>query len=167
MKRFKILCLSMGLAVLSTMPVYAQWEQTGTTWKYENEGSYLSNTWAWIDGNNDGISECYYFGADGIMLSNATTADGYLVNADGQWIVNGIVQTKAVGAENSNNQSQVENNVNGPGGEQGQANGTQESTPPPSSDGGGSKLLNHYYPDQTGVGGEGGDTTGGMEGEHR
>lgn len=136
MKRFKILCLSMGLAVLSTMPVYAQWEQTGTTWKYENEGSYLSNTWAWIDGNNDGISECYYFGADGIMLSNATTADGYLVNADGQWIVNGIVQTKAVGSEKTKSQSQpnVDNNGNGAVNQPG-----TEATAPPSTEGGNSE----------------------------
>lgn len=105
MKRFKILCLSMGLAVLSTMPVYAQWEQTGTTWKYENEGSYLSNTWAWIDGNNDGISECYYFGADGLMLSSSITPDNYMVNENGAWTVDGVVQTKTTGNVSSNKQS--------------------------------------------------------------
>ena len=77
------------------MPVYAGWEQTGATWKYQNtDKTYMTNTWAWLDGNNDGISECYYFGADGIMLSNVTTADGFLVNADGQWVVNNVVQTK-------------------------------------------------------------------------
>ena len=105
MKRFRILCLSMGLAVLSTMPVYAQWEQTGTTWKYENEGSYLSNTWAWIDGNNDGISECYYFGADGLMLSSSITPDNYMVNENGAWTVDGVVQTKTTGNVSSNKQS--------------------------------------------------------------
>lgn len=164
MKKFKLLCAVISITILSTMPVYAGWEQTGATWKYQNtDKTYMTNTWAWLDGNNDGISECYYFGADGIMLSNATTADGYLVNADGQWIVNGIVQTKAAGAEKSNNQPQVENNVNGPDGEQGQANGTQESTPPPSSSGGGKFIF--ADPGETAVGGQ--DTSGGMEGEHR
>lgn len=95
MKKFKLLCAVISITILSTMPVYAGWEQTGATWKYQNtDKTYMTNTWAWLDGNNDGISECYYFGADGIMLSNVTTADGFLVNADGQWVVNNVVQTK-------------------------------------------------------------------------
>lgn len=96
MKKFKILCLSMCLTVLSTIPAYAQWEQTGTTWKYGQAGSYLSNTWAWLDGNNDGIAECYYFGADCLMLSNTITPDNYTVNIDGAWTIDGVVQTKVV-----------------------------------------------------------------------
>lgn len=95
MKKFKLLCAVISITILSTMPVYAGWEQTGATWKYQNtDKTYMTNTWAWLDGNNDGISECYYFGADGIMLSNVTTADGYLINANGQWVVNNVVQTK-------------------------------------------------------------------------
>lgn len=95
MKKFKLLCAVISFTILSTMPVYAGWEQTGATWKYQNtDKTYMTNSWAWLDGNNDGISECYYFGADGIMLSNVTTADGYLINANGQWVVNNVVQTK-------------------------------------------------------------------------
>lgn len=95
MKKFKLLCAVISITILSTMQAYAGWEQTEATWKYQNtDKTYMTNTWAWLDGNNDGISECYYFGADGIMLSNVTTADGFLVNADGQWVVNNVVQTK-------------------------------------------------------------------------
>lgn len=87
--------LIMGLSVASTMTVFAGWEQTGATWKYQNtDKTYLTNTWSWIDGNGDGIAECYYFNADGIMAANTTTPDNYTVNENGAWTVNGIVQVK-------------------------------------------------------------------------
>ena len=44
------------------------------------------NGWRWIDGNQDGVSECYYFDAEG-WLTSTTTPDGYTVNADGAWTV--------------------------------------------------------------------------------
>lgn len=55
--------------------------------------------WQWIDRDGDGIMECYYFnqfsdGTKGRLYRNTTTPDGYEVNEDGQWIVNGKIQTK-------------------------------------------------------------------------
>ena len=44
------------------------------------------------------MAECYYFDQTGYMLSNAKTPDGYQVNADGAWVINGAVQTKAATA---------------------------------------------------------------------
>ena len=66
-----------------------------------NYGAMLTG-WQWIDGNGDGLKECYYFnqtsGANGLplgaMLRNATTPDGYTVNANGEWVVDGVVQTR-------------------------------------------------------------------------
>ena len=66
-----------------------------------NYGAMLTG-WQWIDGNGDGLKECYYFnqtsGENGLplgaMLKNATTPDGYTVNANGEWVVNGVVQTR-------------------------------------------------------------------------
>ena len=58
---------------------------TGTTWYHDG--------WQWIDGNKDGISECYYFAPNGYIVTNGKTPDGYDVNADGQWTINGVVQT--------------------------------------------------------------------------
>lgn len=46
-------------------------------------GAALEKTWAWIDGY------CYYFGEDGKMAASCITADGFTVNADGQWTENG------------------------------------------------------------------------------
>ena len=63
--------------------------------KWRNsDGSYASDTWAWLDPNSDGTSECYYFDAAGALLQNTTTPDGYTVNSDGAWVQNGIIQTR-------------------------------------------------------------------------
>lgn len=96
MKKLRCLCAVLGLSVLFSTTAYAQWEQTGTTWKYQTNGTYYNDGWHWIDGNNDNIAECYYFGADGIMLANCTTPDNYIVDMNGAWIVDGIVQTKSL-----------------------------------------------------------------------
>ena len=46
--------------------------------------------WQWIDGN------CYYLDAqgqnEGALYRNTTTPDGYAVDAEGRWVVNGVVQ---------------------------------------------------------------------------
>nr|WP_314833348.1 hypothetical protein [uncultured Oribacterium sp.] len=48
--------------------------------------------WQWIDGN------CYYLDAqgqnEGALYRNTTTPDGYAVDAEGRWVVNGAVQKK-------------------------------------------------------------------------
>lgn len=58
-----------------------------------DDGTYATSGWKWIDGNTDGVSECYYFDNNGYLISD-TTIDGYQINSDGAWIVNGVVQTK-------------------------------------------------------------------------
>ncbi|WP_049962230.1 hypothetical protein [Oribacterium sp. FC2011] len=50
--------------------------------------------WNWLDPNQDGVMECYYFNDDGTYLTNTTTPDGYLVDENGAWIKDGVVQTK-------------------------------------------------------------------------
>ena len=99
-KRFLALALAVMTMLSLTIPVSAAvWKQDNTGWWYqEDNGSYPANTWKWIDGNNDGVAECYYFNEKGYMLSNTTTPDGYQVNASGAWVVNGVVQTQATGS---------------------------------------------------------------------
>ena len=53
--------------------------------------------WVWIS-DAAGVQRCYYLnpvsdGTRGKMLSN-TVVQGYTINAEGQWVVNGVVQTK-------------------------------------------------------------------------
>lgn len=59
--------------------------QTAGTWKqdeagrwyFENaDGTRRTSGWHWLDGNQDGIAECYYFDAEGWMAANTTTPDG-------------------------------------------------------------------------------------------
>ena len=94
--------LASAMAVGMSLTAFAgTWKSNGTGWWYENaDGSYLTG-WNWVDGNGDGIAESYYFQNDGYLLTN-TTVEGYQVNGDGAWVVNGAVQTKGVGASAGN-----------------------------------------------------------------
>ena len=81
-------------SLFAIFPVMAAgWQQDATGWWWQNDdGTFPVNTWQWLDGNNDGIAECYYFDGNGYMLSNTTTPDGYQVNSDGAWVENDAVK---------------------------------------------------------------------------
>ncbi len=71
-----------------------EWRQDSVGYWWRNDdGSYPASSWQWLDGNRDGVAECYYFGPDGYMAAN-TEIDGYQVNSDGAWVANGVVQKK-------------------------------------------------------------------------
>jgi len=63
-------------------------------WWVDNYGNRFSNEWQWVDGNYDGIYECYYFDENGYCVTSTTTSDGYEVNADGKWVLNGQIQAQ-------------------------------------------------------------------------
>ena len=68
-------------------------------WWYANEdGTWANSGWFWIDGNNDGIAENYYFDAQGWMYANTTTPDGYVVNENGAMVLDGQIAIQAVQA---------------------------------------------------------------------
>lgn len=75
--------------------LHAGWYKEGETWYFLNPihdgyyGKTLTNQWVWIDGY------CYLFNADGKMYANCVTPDGYVVNEDGRWTVDGVVQFEA------------------------------------------------------------------------
>lgn len=90
--------LVMGLAISSTA-MAATWRtgaqpNQGRWWYDQEDGTYARNEWRWLDGNQDGLAECYAFDNDGWMYADTVTPDGYQVNADGAWVVDGIVQTQ-------------------------------------------------------------------------
>lgn len=82
------------LSMTMSIPAWAgQWFSDGYGWKWMNDNGTISvNTWQWIDGNFDGIAECYCFNPWGYCLLNTITPDGHMVNASGAWTVNGVVQ---------------------------------------------------------------------------
>ena len=103
-KNWKILvvnsiCL---ISLFSAIPAYAgRWQKgngknSNKWWYNHQDGTYPKSTWAWIDGNGDGIAECYYFDANGWLKSN-TTVEGYKVDTTGAWLKDGVVQVKAIG----------------------------------------------------------------------
>lgn len=98
MRRLKLIAVSSIMTlIMSSTALAGSWQGNETGWWYQNDdGSYPANTWQWIDGDGDGISENYYFNENGYCLMNTTTPDGNTVDANGAWTVNGIVQTQAV-----------------------------------------------------------------------
>ena len=110
--RKKILTLAAAAAMTMAMSVTAfagvalhgtrgNWIQDSTGWWWQNEdGTWLDSGWYWLDGNEDGIAECYLFDGNGYMMSNTVSADGFRVNADGAWVdANGVVQTRSTAAQ--------------------------------------------------------------------
>lgn len=94
-KKLLFAVVPMTLA-LSFTAFAGQWHSDMNGWWYENnDGSYLENGWYWLDGNNDGVEECYYFGRDGYLVKDLGYVDGYQVDENGAWIVDGKVQRRA------------------------------------------------------------------------
>lgn len=98
MKKFRLLMATMLIsASASIMAMAGEWKSDAEGWWYaRGDGSWPVNGWEWIDGNGDGIAECYYFDSNGYCLCNTATPDNYTVDANGAWIVNGMVQTQPV-----------------------------------------------------------------------
>lgn len=88
--------MAAGMAMTSFA---AGWQHNDTGWWYgtnEDNTMWYASGWEWIDGNGDGVAECYYFDTRGYMMAGTTTPDGYTVNADGAWVHDDTVQTKKV-----------------------------------------------------------------------
>ena len=102
-KKLAVLASMVIMMAVTTISAYAAesrndgtWKQNQTGWWYEFvDGSYLTNGWYWIDGNHDEVYECYYFDNNGYMAAN-TTIGSDMVNDNGAWVVNGVVQTKKI-----------------------------------------------------------------------
>lgn len=105
MNLFKRLMCSVSAVAVSAflvIPVMAaneaQWKRNDKGWWYEEaDGSYSTNAWKLIKDKwyyFDGIGYMvenrwignYYLGADGAMLVNTSTPDGYYVDATGKWV---------------------------------------------------------------------------------
>lgn len=99
-KKFLVCTTTAAIALSMNLTAFAgQWMQNSTGWWFDNgNGTYPANVWQWIDGNGDGVAECYYFDQYGYCLMNTRTSDGYEVNASGAWVVDGVVQTRIMGS---------------------------------------------------------------------
>ncbi|MCQ5144332.1 hypothetical protein [Enterocloster bolteae] len=90
-KAFKILAVTtLALTLALPFTAYAsQWIQSTAGWKVQaDDGSYLTNQW--YQSPESGLF--YYMGADGYMMVNTVTPDGYYVNAKGVWVEQPVTQ---------------------------------------------------------------------------
>lgn len=103
-KKVIIMAITITAALSTSMTSFAAgWQQDAAGWWWQDDdGSYPANTWRWLDGNGDGVAECYYFDNSGYMLANTKTPDGYSVNGSGAWVENGVVQTQASNVQQGN-----------------------------------------------------------------
>lgn len=103
-KQAVMLAMAMAMTIgAATTAMAGQWKQDAKGWWWqEDNGSYPTSQWKWLDGNKDGIAECYYFDGTGYMMANTTTPDGYAVNSEGQWTESGAVKTQGNAASGGN-----------------------------------------------------------------
>ncbi len=103
--------------LLSALPSFSVGFTKGSSrdaWWYDlgNE-NYLRSTWQWIDTDNDGVAECYYFDADGWMYTDTTTPDGYTVDENGAWTVDSVVQTRETQEDNTTEETDTTSGQDG------------------------------------------------------
>ncbi len=95
-KIVRTLAVALAVSALMASTAFANgWKYDGTGWWYSTNNSdstWYNSGWEWIE--DGGIVRCYYFAPNGYVLQNTVTPDGYFVNADGAWIVDGVVQTR-------------------------------------------------------------------------
>ena len=106
---------SLFIALSTNLTFASGWTKgiSKNAWWFDfGNGDYFKSSWQWIDGNQDGIAECYCFDENGWMYENTTTPDGYTVNENGAWTINNVVQTKTSDLIPKNNTNNMNNGNN-------------------------------------------------------
>ena len=112
-----LLCILTSFVFLLSGTAKADWVRGNSknAWRYDlGNGNYYKSSWQWIDGNHDGIAECYCFDENGWMFENTITPDRFTVNENGAWTVDNIVQTKSanlISQNNTNNNTDTVSNI--------------------------------------------------------
>ena len=113
-------CAAVSLTAFPAMA--GSWKQgsgeSAGSWWYDLGNGKWAEGWEWIDGDNDGVAERYYFDGNGWLLTGTVTPDGFTVNAEGAWVDGGNVrimvnsapgeETPAQAAEKETSASAVE-----------------------------------------------------------
>lgn len=60
----------------------------------KDDYSQAKSEWITYDSDGDGLEEYHYFDSNGLIVTDDTTPDGYKVNINGEWVVDGVVQKK-------------------------------------------------------------------------
>lgn len=96
-KLLKLISVTALLSISITTTAFAgTWKQNDQgQWWQEDDHTYPKSAWEWIDSNDDGMAECYYFDENGYLLTGTTTPDGYAVDESGAWMDQGVIRQKA------------------------------------------------------------------------
>ncbi len=103
--KMRLLVVTVCMTVLFSITAFAagwingQGADSGRWWYDLGNGTWYAGTqgnplWQWLDGNGDGVAECYAFDENGWMYAGTRTPDGYQVNENGAWTENGEVQIR-------------------------------------------------------------------------
>lgn len=87
------------ISTVMAISAYAgEWAQLdeGSICFVKASGDICKSGWYWIDGNQDGVAECYYFDQDGKLLMNTVTPDELTVDVNGAWVQDGEVQKHVI-----------------------------------------------------------------------
>ena len=98
MKKISVISFTFLFILVFAVSVFAgEWKQDDKGWWWDNgDGTYYKDEWVWIDGDGDGVAECYYFDDAGYLMTDTVTPDGSEVNEDGAWILGGEVMISYV-----------------------------------------------------------------------
>lgn len=113
MKNRFVLIAAAALSMVWTLqsaaePMSGKWrfvESKG--WYYQLEDGTIPTGWTWI-ADGYGKEYCYYLGNDGYFWADTMTPDGYYVDKQGRWVVNGIVQERTYELTKPRNQFLVD-----------------------------------------------------------
>jgi hypothetical protein len=113
--------LCLNVFKINTFPLMVEQDPIGI-YCIKDNGLKAINEWVEIDFEGDNYLEYYYFDANGYLIMNSITPDGYIVNEKGQWIHEGVIQrkyyeiktTKQIVGETKNRSTQIkEEKTNG------------------------------------------------------
>ena len=96
LRRMVAAAMAVTMIISSTVPAFAAVTNKKTvgdsTLIYTDNAKNINYpNWIWINGN------CYYYQNAVTVLKNTTTPDGYTVDDQGRWTVNGAIQTNGYG----------------------------------------------------------------------
>ena len=88
-----IVFLCLNVFKINTFPLMVEQDPIGI-YCIKDNGLKAINEWVEIDFEGDNYLEYYYFDANGYLIMNSITPDGYMVNEKGQWVYEGVIQRK-------------------------------------------------------------------------
>ena len=77
----------------------------------KDDYSQAKSEWITYDSDGDGLEEYHYFDSNGLIVIDDTTPDGYKVNKNGEWVIDGVVQKKSVSENAKVNNSAAQTNA--------------------------------------------------------